>query len=127
MSDRKEPIKYKGFKNIDDLMKLNEEENNLIQAENDIAKVAHQFKSAGRKPFVTYQVGMISQVKAKFRYKKLKKTIPCTIMAQNFVKAEQTVHSQVSVCSEDKYIRTVAEMSRFFFWKPTSPNTTMAL
>ena len=71
-------------------MKLNEEEkNNLIQADNDMAKVVHQFKSAGYEPFVKYQVGMISQVKAKFRYKQLEKTVHYNITAQNLSK--QTV------------------------------------
>ena len=112
LNDRKEPIKYKAFNNIDDLMKMNEEEEyNLIQADNDMAKVVHQFKSAGYEPFVRFQVGMISQVKAKFRYKQLEKTVHYNITAQNLSK--QTVHSDVSVCSEDKYNTMVAEMFRF--------------
>ena len=112
LNDRKEPIKYKAFNNIDDLMKLNEEEEyNLIQADNDMAKVVHQFKTAGYEPFVKYQVGMISQVKAKFRYKQLKKTVHYNITAQNLSK--QTVHSEVTVCSEEKYNIMVAEMFKF--------------
>ena len=80
-------------------MKLNEEEEyNLIQADNDMAKVVHQLKTAGYEPFVKYQVGMISQVKAKFKYKQLKKTVHYNIMAQNLSK--ETVHSEVHIGSK---------------------------
>jgi len=65
-----------------------------------MAKVVHQFKSAGYEPFVKYQVGMISQVKAKFRYKQLKKTVHYNITAQKLSK--KIVHSEVTVCSEEK-------------------------
>ena len=112
LNDRTEPMKYKAFDNIDELMKLNEEEEyNLIQVENNMAKVVHQFKSAGYEPFVKYEVGMISEVRARFKYKKLKKTVHYNITEQNLSK--QTVHSQVSVCSEDVYNRIVEEFFKF--------------
>ena len=129
LSDRKEPIKYKAFNNIDDLMKLNEEdEYNLIQADNDMAKVVHQEKSAGYEPFAKYQVGMISQVKAKFKYKQLKKTVHYNITAQNL--SQQTVHIEVTMCSEEKYTRMVAEMFRFnksLFLETRKSDTTRTL
>ena len=76
-----------------------------------MAKVVHQFKSAGYEPFVKYDVGMISEVRARFKYKQLKKTVHYNITAQNLSK--QTVHSQVSVCNEDVYNRIVEEFFKF--------------
>ena len=112
LSDRKEPIQYKAFNNIDELMKLNEEEEyDLIQKENDMAKVVHQFTTSGYEPYVRYVSGMICSVRARFRYKNLNKTVHYNIVAQNLSK--QSLHTQVVVSSEDKYNRMVAEMFRF--------------
>ena len=116
---QKRTNQIQAFNNIDDWMKLNEEEEyNLKQADKYMAKVVHQFKSAGYEPFVKYQVGMISQVKAKFRYKQLKKTVHYNITAQNLSK--KIVHSEVTVCS-------VARRSRISWWQKCSDLTRVCL
>ena len=67
-----EPIKYNAIDSVDEIFELTEEDGYyLIQKENDMAKVVHQLKSAGYEPDITYQVGMISLVRARFRFKKL--------------------------------------------------------
>ena len=112
LTDKKEPIKYKAFNNIDELMGLHEEkEYNLIQEENDMAKVVHQFKTSGYEPYVRYVSGMICSVMARFKYKQLDKTVLYKIVAQNLSK--QSIHTQVVVSSEEKYNRMVAEMFKF--------------
>ena len=112
LNDRTEPIKYKAFDNVDELLGMHEEEEyNLIQKDNNMTKVVLQLKKAGYEPFIKYQVGMISEVKVRFRFKKLRKTILYNIVAQNLSK--QTVHSEVVVCSEDKYNKMTEEMFKF--------------
>ena len=112
ISDKDEPIKYKAFDNVDEILEMNEEnEYHLIQIDNDMAKVLHQLKSARYEPYVKYQVGMISEIKVRFRFKKLKKTIHYNIVAQNLSK--QTVHSEVIANNEEMYNRMTEEMFNF--------------
>ena len=112
ISDKDEPIKYKAFDNVDEILEMNEEnEYHLIQIDNDMAKVLHQLKSARYEPYVKYQVGIISEIKVRFRFKKLKKTIHYNIVAQNLSK--QTVHSEVIANNEEMYNRMTEEMFNF--------------
>ena len=112
ISDKDEPIKYKAFDNVDEILGLNEvSEYNLIQIDNDMAKVLHQLKSARYEPYVKYQVGMISEIRVRFRFKKLKKTVHYNIVAQNLSK--QTVHSEVVASNEEMYNRMTEEMFNF--------------
>ena len=112
ISDKDKPIKYKAFDNVDEILEMNEENAyHLIQIDNDMAKVLHQLKSARYEPYVKYQVGMISEIKVRFRFKKLKKTIHYNIVAQNLSK--QTVHSEVIANNEEMYNRMTEEMFNF--------------
>ena len=112
ISDLEKPLKYKAFDNVDELLMMTEEDKyNLIQIDNDMAKVLHQLKSARYEPYVKYQVGMISEIKVRFRFKKLKKTIHYNIVAQNLSK--QTVHSEVLASNEEMYNRMTEEMFNF--------------
>ena len=112
ISDIEKPLKYKAFDNVDELLKMTDEDKyNLIQIDNDMAKVLHQLKSAKYEPYVKYQVGMISEIKVRFRFKKLKKTVHYNIVAQNLSK--QTVHSEVIASNEEMYNRMTASMFNF--------------
>ena len=76
ITDRNEPIKYKMFDDVDDLLKMrDEEEYALIHSDNDMVKVFHQLNEAGYKPYIKYgNSGQIANVMCKFYYKKLKNT-----------------------------------------------------
>ena len=112
ISDKEEPVKYKSFDNVDELLKLtDEDEYYLIHVENNMAKVLHQLKSARYEPYVKYEVGMISEIRVRFKYKHLKKSVHYRIVAQNLSK--QTVHSEVIAQSEEMYNRMTEEMFRF--------------
>lgn len=76
LNDRARPIKYKAFDNVDELLGMREEEEcNLIQKDNSMAKVVLQLKKAGYEPFIKYQFEMIKEVKVRFRFKKLRKIV----------------------------------------------------
>ena len=108
----KNPSNTKHSTTIDELMELHEEkEYNLIQEENEMAKVVHQFKTSGFEPYVRYVSGMVCSVMARFEYKQLEKTVLYKMVAQNLPK--QSIHTQVVVSSEEKYNRMVAEMFKF--------------
>eukprot|EP00438_Fugacium_kawagutii_P036749 Skav205305 [mRNA] locus=scaffold3444:24630:27985:- [translate_table: standard] len=112
LNSKDEPVKYKAIDNVDEILGLTEDdEYYLIQKENDMAKVVHQLKSAGYEPDITYQVGMISQVRARFRFKKLKKTIHYTFTAQNLSKSG--AHCQIVLQSEEKFNRLTEAMFKF--------------
>ena len=102
------------FNDIDEFLKLtDEEEYNLIQVDNDLVKTLYQLKSAKYEPFVKYQLGMLSEIKVRLRFKKLKKTIVYNIVAQNLSK--QSLHCEVIVKSDEKYNRMTEAM--FYFNK----------
>ena len=74
ITDRTEPIEYKMFDNVDELLKMTDkEEYALIHSDNDLVKVFHQLNEAGYKPHINYQAGRITNILCKFYYKKLKK------------------------------------------------------
>ena len=84
INDREVPVKYTAFDNIDEFLKLtDQEEYFLIQVDNDLVKVLHQLKTARYEPFVKYQSGMLSEIRVRLRFKKLKKTIVYNIVSQN--------------------------------------------
>ena len=114
INDREKPVRYMAFNDIDEFLKLtDEEEYNLIQVDNDLVKTLYQLKSAKYEPFVKYQLGMLSEIKVRLRFKKLKKTIVYNIVAQNLSK--QSLHCEVIVKSDDKYNRMTEAM--FYFNK----------
>ena len=112
INDREKPAGYMAFNDIDEFLKLtDEEEYNLIQVDNNLVKTLYQLKSAKYEPFVKYQLGMLSEIKVRLRFKKLKKTIVYNIVAQNLSK--QSLHCEVIVKSDDKYNRMTEAM--FYF------------
>ena len=114
INDREVPVKCMAFNNIDEFLKLtDEEEYNLIQADNDLVKTLYQLKTAKYEPFVKYQLGMLSETKVRLRFKKLKKTMVYNIVAQNLSK--QSLHCEVIVESDDKYNKMTEAM--FYFNK----------
>ena len=114
INDREKPVRYMAFNDIDEFLKLTDEEQyNLIQVDNDLVKTLYQLKSAKYEPFVKYQLGMLSEIKVRLRFKKLKKTIVYNIVAQNLSK--QSLHCEVIVKSDDKYNKMTEAM--FYFNK----------
>ena len=112
INDREKPVRYMAFNDIDEFLKLtDEEEYNLIQVDNDLVKTLYQLKSAKYEPFVKYQLGMLSEIKVRLRFKKLKKTIVYNIVAQDLSK--QSLHCEVIVKSDDKYNRMTEAMFDF--------------
>ena len=74
-------------------------------------KVLYQLKSAKYEPYVKYDARCITNIKVKFRYKKLKKTITYNIVSQEL--SRQTLHSQTLVNTSDEFNRMTEEMFKF--------------
>ena len=84
--DKTEPVEYKMFDNVDELLKMTDkEEYALIHSDNDLVKVFHQLNEAGYKPHINCQAGRITNILCKFYYKKLKKYIKYNIVSQVFI------------------------------------------
>ena len=113
ITDRNEPIKYKMFDDVDDLLKMrDEEEYALIHSENDMVKVFFQLNEAGYKPYIKYgNSGQIANIMCKFYYKKLKKYIKYNIVSQSLSK--DRIDEDVAVDDEDTYNNIVSAMFRF--------------
>ena len=72
ITDKTEPVEYKMFDNVDELLNMTDkEEYALIHSDNDLVKVFHQLNEAGYKPRINYQAGRITNILCKFYYKKL--------------------------------------------------------
>ena len=100
------------IEHIDELLQMTEEEEyNLIEVYNDLPKVLYQLKSAKYEPYVKYDARCITNIKVKFRYKKLKKTITYNIVSQEL--SRQTLHSQTLVNTSDEFNRMTEEMFKF--------------
>ena len=83
ITDKTEPVEYKMFDNVDELLKMTDKEDYaLIHSDNDLVKVFHQLNEAGYKPHINYQAGRITNILCKFYYKKLKKYIKYNIVSQ---------------------------------------------
>ena len=109
INDREEPKECKMIDTIQDLMKLQEkDEYMLIHRNNDLPKLLHDFKQSGYEPFVKYQAGTISELKIRWKIKKLKKTIHYTIQSQNLSKSN--IDEDVAVSSEETYRKTTEAM-----------------
>ena len=113
ITDRNEPIKYNMFDDVDDLLKMrDEEEYALIHSENDMVKVFFQLNEAGYKPYIKYgNSGQIANIMCKFYYKKLKKYIKYNIVSQSLSK--DRIDEDVAVDDEDTYNNIVSAMFRF--------------
>ena len=100
------------IEHIDELLQMTEEEEyNLIEVYNDLPKVLYQLKSAKYEPYVKYDARCITNIKVKFRYKKLKKTITYNIVSQEL--SRQTLHSQTLVDTSNEFNRMTEEMFKF--------------
>ena len=68
ITDKNETIKYKMFDDVDELLKMrDEEEYALIHSENDMVKVFHQLNEAGYKPYIKYgNSGQTANIMCKF-------------------------------------------------------------
>ena len=59
---------------IHDLPKLRDkDEYIMIHRDNDLPKLLHDFKQGGYEPFVKYEAGTVSELKIRWRIKKLNK------------------------------------------------------
>lgn len=100
------------IEHIDELLQMTEEEEySLIEVYNDLPKVLYQLKSAKYEPYVKYDARCITNIKVKFRYKKLKKIITYNIVSQEL--SRQTLHSQTLVNTSDEFNRMTEEMFKF--------------
>ena len=63
MTEKTEPVDYKMFGNVDELLNMtDEEEYALIHSDNDLVKVLHQLNEAGFKPHIDSQVGRMTNI-----------------------------------------------------------------
>ena len=112
LTDRTEPPKYKIFSHIDELLKLtDEDEYYLIHKNNDMIDVLYQFKKAGYEPYIRYKAGRISDLRIKFRYKNLNKSVVYNISTQDLSK--DTLERDIATDTEDKYNRIADAMFNF--------------
>ena len=113
ITDRDEPIKHKMFDDVDDLLKMrDEEEYALIHSDNDMVKVFFQLNEAGYKPYIKYgNSGQIANIMCKFYYKTLKKYIKYNIVSQSLSK--DRIDEDVAIDDEDTYNNIVSAMFRF--------------
>ena len=69
ISSRETPIKYKMIEHLDDILKLNEEdEYKLILKDNDLDKAVFEFKQIGYEPQIGYTAGRTTEVKMDFTH-----------------------------------------------------------
>ena len=109
ITDRTEPIEYKMFDNVDELLNMTDkEEYALIHSDNDLVKVFHQLNEAGYKPHINYQAGRITNILCKFYYKKLKKYIKYNIVSQCL--SQERVDEDVITDNEEVYNKITTTM-----------------
>ena len=112
INDMDEPPTYKIFSHIDELLKLTEDDRyNLIHVDNDLNEVLFQLKDAGYEPFVRYQANKISQLRVRFKYRDLSKSVDYIISSQDLSK--EYIERDVLVNTEDKYNRLINAMFQF--------------
>ena len=112
INDMDEPPTYKIFSHIDELLKLTEDDRyNLIHVDNNLNEVLFQLKGAGYEPFVRYQANKISQLRVRFKYRDLYKSVDYIISSQDLSK--DYIERDVLVNTEDKYNRLINAMFQF--------------
>ena len=63
ITDKTEPVEYKIFDNIDELLNMaDKEEYILTHSDNDLDKIFHQLNESRSKPYINYQVGRITNI-----------------------------------------------------------------
>ena len=109
ITDTTEPIEYKMFDNVDELLSMTDkEEYALIHSDNDLVKVFHQLNEAGYKPHINSQAGRITNILCKFYYKRLKKYIKYNIVSQCL--SQERVDEDVITDNEEVYNKITTTM-----------------
>ena len=114
ISQKEEPTKYEMISSVDDLLKLNEEEEyKLIYENNNLAELVSHLKDAGYEPKVLFRGNKISQIDVNLTFKKDKKNhkVEYTISTQNL--APDRINEDVRVSCVNKYDRVNQAMFRF--------------
>ena len=112
ITDMTEPPKYKMFSHINELLKLTEhDEYYLIHKENNMIDVLYQLKKVGYEPYIRYKAGRISDLRIKFRYKKLNKSVVYNVSTQDLSK--DTLERDIDADTEEKYNRIAEAMFNF--------------
>ena len=112
ITDKTEPPKYKMFSHINELLKLTEkDEYYLIHKDNNLIDVLYQLKKVGYEPYIRYKAGRISDLRIKFRYKHLKKSVVYNVSTQDLSK--DTLERDIATDTEEKYNRIAEAMFNF--------------
>ena len=112
ITDKTEPPKYKMFSHINELLKLTEkDEYYLIHKDNNLIDVLYQLKKVGYEPYIRYKAGRISDLRIKFRYKHLKKSVVYNVSTQDLSK--DTLERDIATDTEEKYNRIAEAMFIF--------------
>ena len=111
LTDRTEPPKYKMFSHKDELLKLTDQDEYHLIHKKNLTEVLYQFKKACYEPYIRYKAGRISDLRIKFRYKDLNKSVVYNIPTQDLSK--DTLERDVATDTEDKYNRKADAMFNF--------------
>ena len=109
ITDKTEPPKYKMFSHIDELLKLNDQdEYYLIHKDNNMTEVLYQFKKVGYEPYIRYRAGRISELRIKFTYKSADTRRIIRRRAQPYNIATQTLEEDKTIT----YIISTQDLSK---------------
>ena len=109
ITDKTEPPKYKMFSHIDELLKLNDQdEYYLIHKDNNMTEVLYQFKKVGYEPYIRYRAGRISELRIKFTYKSADTRKIIRRKAQPYNIATQTLEEDKTIT----YIISTQDLSK---------------
>ena len=109
ITDKTEPPKYKMFSHIDELLKLNDQDEcYLIHKDNNMTEVLYQFKKVGYEPYIRYRAGRISELRIKFTYKSADTRKIIRRKAQPYNIATQTLEEDKTIT----YIISTQDLSK---------------
>ena len=109
ITDKTEPPKYKMFSHIDELLKLNDQdEYYLIHKDNNMTEVLYQFKKVGYESYIRYRAGRISELRIKFTYKSADTRKIIRRKAQPYNIATQTLEEDKTIT----YIISTQDLSK---------------
>ena len=111
ISDRTEPVEFKAISHIEILTLTEHDEYNLIHVDNDMVGTAHHLIQCGYEPMVKWNAGTVSEIRVRFKYKDVKKTVTYNIKSQNLSKA--VMQGEVIVETAEIYNRMQSEMFKF--------------
>ena len=114
INNKKEAMKYRMIESIDDLLKMNEEdEYNMILKDNDLDKFMFDLTQAGYEPLIRYGAGKVVNVKMNLTFKigKKQKKDDYTIVSQDL--NTNKIDEDIAVNTEEKYNRVSDEMFKF--------------